>query len=113
MEKSHIWMIIQGSVYHDSGQIECIAHTKRIAETKCKDDGFRYSKTDKLWLGWINGREYWREIEKIDYYYNEDRRNGGEEGFRQEQDAFVKQQKRLPPDMEKLLHDNAWELNID
>ena len=27
--------------------------------------------------------------------------------------AFVKQQKRLPPDMEKLLHDNAWELNID
>ena len=28
----------------------------------------------------------------------------------QVQDAFVKQQKRLPPDMEKLLHDNAWEL---
>ena len=65
--ETHVWMIEEGRVYNN-GYIKSATRTKKIAETKCKDDGFTYSNKDALWIKSVDGIGYWRDIWKLEFY---------------------------------------------
>jgi hypothetical protein len=62
---SRVWVIKEGAYYTNSSMPEICFKTKKAAEDECRKDGFKYKKSESLWL---NG-SYWRRIEAIKYVH--------------------------------------------
>ena len=57
------YIVIEGP-YHGDGYPVLAFKSEEAAEQRCREDGYKYSKSETLWK---NG-ERWRRVEEIDYY---------------------------------------------
>ena len=65
MPMSRVWVIEEGAHYTSNGMPEICFKTKKAAEDKCRKDGFKYKKSENLWLD----DSHWRRIEAIEYIH--------------------------------------------
>ena len=65
--QSYVYLVTSGSYYTD-GVVDCVFKKKKDAVKYCREDGFKYVKSDGLFCGKKWGHRYWRSIEPIELH---------------------------------------------